>query len=1054
MFTPIATESVASAGSALEVLTAAMHALIGRAEADAGPLPGDGALHALVSYGYSSDEQVAAVIQSAGGVHDTNASGETALHVAVRGCYFHGVYLLLAAGADPNAQTVDGDSPPLLATVSSEYAVELLDVLLEAGADVNCANSDGLTPLMACAAGSAPCALAAMIIQTGADLDLQDAHGCSALHFACHWNDAELVRLLVEAGADVALRTRGPSAFTPLELAQELRHEACVALLQSAEKKRAWRKVDPHQGTLHGVAAAPELSVLAAQLKEAEAAAKNAERRARAADRQVEDLRIQCASLEQTANQVRQELAHKMSELSARLASASALTDTWQAAAQAAQQETLTLKQDGQQRAALVEKIQGDLRDAVRREQELQARVQALETLLATTTEERDQAQRLLSEERIHAGTASRTEGASSLESMPASDVALHSPGQVGLVEEGSLSVASSASSGGPGAEFLDARELESDDELEEWPESAPAAEDLVPTSELDAQAKLAESELPAPWEAGYDDDGSFYFYNNDTGESFWEMPSALEEALGVASAVADSSLSKPPAGTAEGEKQDRIMAVWSTFFERLSASQMRAARELSDEAALSCLVEAVQKGDTEGALDTLRRGSVPAPHLCICSGFEAQMSILHMAAWNNDVHMLHILLDLPGEGADVDACDGLGNTPLHVAAMSVSEPVPNGGAPAGVPHALAAILQAGASVHVCNLAGDTPLSIAALGHSSDGVEWLLRYGASVHCAVAPDIQSHLPDSDSAGQKEYLPLAMSKAAAVDPLHLLQALEQELSAAMLQHSAVVVADEESEVHKLQKIVQALSKQASQEKVVSKVAPPSCALLKGVPRTTAGCEPLARPLSPAFGPQQASEQSGGTIWGLVSGIFKTRENVETDECPLESDDEQAHLPPPVLVAEGVGTSASMATAASRKRRLVRREVGNEGSALEGQVQRRASVSSAPRALRRHVWAAGRGRRRSGSAPDAPSTRTPSSKETTDSGPADLQGGEHGAPAHEPVPASPAPAPVAFMPCSPAPAAPPHTPQQPGSGVCARYVNTFQTPPTKGQREARGT
>jgi ankyrin repeat protein len=91
----------------------------------------------------------------------TRSGGATPLHTAARWGYPGIMRLLLALGADPNANTTPGfrplhsalAAPPSYAPGAREETnVEVADVLLDAGADVNARNAAGLTPLFNAAA--------------------------------------------------------------------------------------------------------------------------------------------------------------------------------------------------------------------------------------------------------------------------------------------------------------------------------------------------------------------------------------------------------------------------------------------------------------------------------------------------------------------------------------------------------------------------------------------------------------------------------------------------------------------------------------------------------------------------------------------------------------------------------------------------------------------------------------------------------------------------------------------------------------------------------------
>ena len=77
-------------------------------------------------------------------------------------------------------------------------------LLLESGADPNLADKKGSAPLAraAQASGDAGLGVARLLLDAKADIDHQNTDGVAALHAACHFSNVEVVRLLLERGAN------------------------------------------------------------------------------------------------------------------------------------------------------------------------------------------------------------------------------------------------------------------------------------------------------------------------------------------------------------------------------------------------------------------------------------------------------------------------------------------------------------------------------------------------------------------------------------------------------------------------------------------------------------------------------------------------------------------------------------------------------------------------------------------------------------------------------------------------------------------------------------
>ncbi len=195
---------------------------------------------------------------------DINAAhaGMTPLLAATRDSW-HGrpeaVMTLLANGADPRVRDRDGNTPLHHAARSSDPGVAAL--LRDAAAELEARNEEGLTPLgVACAAGNwrlarfliergatpqpegaTPALLAAagideddvagvqLLLKHKARVDARDARGRSALHEAALAGNVEIVRQLLDAGADAAAVDE--DGRTALDLAVQERRWPVVTVL-------------------------------------------------------------------------------------------------------------------------------------------------------------------------------------------------------------------------------------------------------------------------------------------------------------------------------------------------------------------------------------------------------------------------------------------------------------------------------------------------------------------------------------------------------------------------------------------------------------------------------------------------------------------------------------------------------------------------------------------------------------------------------------------------------------------------------------------------------
>ena len=144
--------------------------------------------------------QVRALVSAHAEVRFTQPDGMTALHWAVQGNQVEVVPLLLKAGADPNAANRYGITPLWLAATNG--SASLVRELLKSGAKVGTALPHGETALMAAARTGEPETIR-MLLDAGADANASESQqGETALMWAAAENHGEAIRVLVKGGAD------------------------------------------------------------------------------------------------------------------------------------------------------------------------------------------------------------------------------------------------------------------------------------------------------------------------------------------------------------------------------------------------------------------------------------------------------------------------------------------------------------------------------------------------------------------------------------------------------------------------------------------------------------------------------------------------------------------------------------------------------------------------------------------------------------------------------------------------------------------------------------
>ena len=151
------------------------------------------------------------------------------VNAAIKEGHIEVVELLLAAGADVNQAGDYGDTP--LHCASGKGHTEIVKLLLAAGADVNQANNSGWTPLQdSCQSGHSE--VVSMLLAAGADVNKAENHGKTPLYIASEYGNTDMVTVLLAAGADVN-QTRD-TGKTPLYIASQNGLDEVVELLLAA----------------------------------------------------------------------------------------------------------------------------------------------------------------------------------------------------------------------------------------------------------------------------------------------------------------------------------------------------------------------------------------------------------------------------------------------------------------------------------------------------------------------------------------------------------------------------------------------------------------------------------------------------------------------------------------------------------------------------------------------------------------------------------------------------------------------------------------------------
>ena len=126
----------------------------------------------------------------------------------------------------PRLDLVDDDGDTALHCINSNTSIEVVKILVNAGVDVNFRNRNRDTPICKAVWSNIPETL--LYLAKKAKIDIVGGIRGGPLHIACYRSDLRLVKILVEAGADVNLTD--PVGGTPLQI-------ACRSLESSEQKQ-------------------------------------------------------------------------------------------------------------------------------------------------------------------------------------------------------------------------------------------------------------------------------------------------------------------------------------------------------------------------------------------------------------------------------------------------------------------------------------------------------------------------------------------------------------------------------------------------------------------------------------------------------------------------------------------------------------------------------------------------------------------------------------------------------------------------------------------------
>jgi len=175
-------------------------------------------------------------------INQQDKTGCSALHLAASYCDDQILMLLLNYdGIDVNLANGDLNTPLhyFCQKFKSPNCQEPFQLFLKRGVDVNTPNKFNETPLhKSIFNNSVRLLMVNLLLEAGADVNLLSTRGESCLHFAVHLGREDLVSVLIKAGADITIRgTEGKTAY---ELAMQGNNASVTNVLRQVQEMYDW----------------------------------------------------------------------------------------------------------------------------------------------------------------------------------------------------------------------------------------------------------------------------------------------------------------------------------------------------------------------------------------------------------------------------------------------------------------------------------------------------------------------------------------------------------------------------------------------------------------------------------------------------------------------------------------------------------------------------------------------------------------------------------------------------------------------------------------------
>ena len=173
-----------------------------------------------------------------------NPPKATLLHYSLMNGQHKISQLLINKGADIHAVDTVLQTPlgcavvPLFTADDPNPNIELIDLIIKRGANINHRSLGGRTPLQkACGAGNIDAVKT--LIKNGADVSLMNDEGATCLHAAAHNGHLTIVQIIIDNGLDPNVRNKTGSTALDLAMGPRSTLENIQVSIKSEEERRA-----------------------------------------------------------------------------------------------------------------------------------------------------------------------------------------------------------------------------------------------------------------------------------------------------------------------------------------------------------------------------------------------------------------------------------------------------------------------------------------------------------------------------------------------------------------------------------------------------------------------------------------------------------------------------------------------------------------------------------------------------------------------------------------------------------------------------------------------